>query len=365
VESQFQEASDYAAVTKSLSECQDCASGHKHRPFARFGWFSELSAWVRRAAASEGLTPSGRFKQLNASPTFSLVRFETNGPAVWFKAVGEPNLREYLLTLALSKYCPAFLPQLLAVRVDWNGWLMLEAEGVHLDDSSPLKLWAKVATTLAHLQIASVGWTLPLADAGCRDARASALAGIVEPFLEVMAELMDQQTKRDPPPVSREELFALQGKLQDLFSETRAPEILNTIGHLDFNPGNIVVSRDRCVFLDWAEACIGHPFLTFQYLLEHCRAMRGKGGSAESALTAAYADQWRPFLSQHEISRALEISPLLAVFAYAVCGDAWRDVSRRNHPATARQLRSLTRRIKAEADRLASARVPRGTPCLC
>jgi len=364
VESQFQEGSDYAAVTKSLSECQDCVSRRKHGPFARFGWFSELTSWIRHAVASEGLTLSGRFTQLNASPAFSLVRFETNGPALWFKAVGEPNLREYPITLALSKYCPGFLPQLLSTHEDWNGWLMLEAEGVHLDGSSPLKLWAAVATTLAHLQIASMGQTLHLADAGCRDARVPALAELVEPFLEVMADLMEQQTKQIPPPVSRKELLALRTKLQDLLSETRDPEIPSTIGHLDFNPGNIVVSRDRCAFLDWAEACIGHPFLTFQYLLEHCRALRGKGNSAESSLTAAYAGQWRPFLSEREISRALKISPLLAVFAYAARGDAWRDVSRRNQPGTARQLRSLTRRIKGEADRLVSARVSRGTPCL-
>jgi hypothetical protein len=50
------------------------ASGCQRGPFGRLGWFSELTAWTQDALRSEGLVPSGRFTQLNASPTFSLVR---------------------------------------------------------------------------------------------------------------------------------------------------------------------------------------------------------------------------------------------------------------------------------------------------
>ena len=270
-ESQFEQPADYKGIASALAQCEEYAAGHGHGPFGRLGWFVELTEWVRDRIRPSGLALSGRFNQLNASPTFSLIRFETSGPAVWFKAVGEPNLREYPITLALAKYFPTFVPRVIAMREDWNGWLAIEAKGTHPKENSDIGVWTRATTTLAELQIASIGQTLHLLDAGCRDARVCSLLERVAPFLEVMAELMERQTKESPPPLSRNQLLVLRTQLQDVLSEAANSEIPNAICHLDFNPGNIVENHDHCVFLDWAEACAGHPFLTFQYLLERLR----------------------------------------------------------------------------------------------
>lgn len=361
-EGQFQTAPDYAAVVKSFAECRAYAEGCKLGSFARPGWFSELTAWVRDEAAREGLRLSGRFSQLNGSPTFSLVRFETNGPALWFKAVGEPNLREYTITLELSKYLPSFVPPALAARSEWNGWLALEVPGTHPDEGSPRTVWARVAEALADVQLASLGRTLHLLDAGCRDARVCSLVDLVEPFIAVMKELMEQQTQKVPAALSHDELALLETRLHQVLSHATACDFPNTIGHFDCNPGNIVVSADRCVFLDWAEGCVGHPFITFQYLLEHIRRSSFLDNSGELALTGAYLNRWQEFLSPDDIGQALAISPLLAAFAYGVCTDAWRNPGRRERPETARHLRSLTRRLKREADCLLVATAERGAP---
>ena len=363
VESEFHEAADYAAVVDSFHECQDSSAGQKQRIFARLDWFSELTAWVGKVAAPQGLSLSGRFSQFNAGPAFSLVRFETCGPALWFKAVGEPNLREFPITLALANCFPAFLPSILSFREDWNAWLSIEAEGQHPGETSPFDVWTTVAVTLADLQIASMGRTLHLADLGCHDTRPFALSELVQPFLEAMAELMAQQTKPLPQPLSRDELNSLASQLQEILSDAAALEIPNSIGHLDFNPGNIVVSADRCVFLDWAEASIGHPFITFEYLLEHFHRCRGTDDPALSALTKTYADQWRPFLSPRQMEHAMTLAPVLAVLAYVACNNAWRRADR-IHPEIARHLRSLTRRLKREADRWVASRGHRGTVCI-
>jgi hypothetical protein len=47
--------------------------------------------------------------------------------------------------------------------------------------------------------------------------------------------------------------------------------------------------------------------------------------------------------------RALELSPLVAVFAYATGNDLWMDPRKIEQPRTAGYLRSLTRRIEREA----------------
>jgi Phosphotransferase enzyme family len=363
-ESQFEEPEDYTAITSALAQCEEYTAGRGPGPFGRLGWLAELTEWVRDRIRPAGLTLNGRFTQLNACPTFSLIRFETNGPAIWFKAVGKPNLREYPITLALAKYFPAFVPRIIATREDWNGWLAIEVEGTHPTEDSELGVWTRVATTLAEFQIASVGQTLHLLDAGCRDARVCTLLEFVEPFLQVMAELMERQTKESPPPLSRNQLLALQTQLQDILSEARNSEIPNAIGHLDFNPGNIMENHQHCVFLDWAEACAGHPLLTLQYLLERLRRHRQPDNSWETAITSAYLNHWRSFVSPDEIAKSLRLSPLLAAFAYAACGDAWRDPARANRPEVARHLRSLTRRVRREAELLIDDETRRSVPCL-
>jgi hypothetical protein len=358
----FETPSDLAAIHDSLLRLDQHRRDELPGPFGKPGWLRTVTEWVDAQAAAAGLRLTGAVRQFNASPTFSLLRLETDGPALWFKAVGEPNVHEYSLTLKLATSFPDFLPCILGSHPAWNGWLAIEAEGTHPDEKSDTETWTRIAAALGELQIASFGQTLYLLNAGCRDVRACTLLELVEPFLGVMAELRERQTRESPPPLSRSELRTLRAQLGDALSEAASCEIPNAIGHLDFNPGNIVVSTTGCTFLDWAEACAGTPLITFQYLLEHLR--RHGHHSCESMITSAYLSAWRRFISSKKIAVALRISPLLAVFAYAACGKAWRDPEQRSRPETARYLRSLTRRMKRESDRLIGRASAKGVPCL-
>ena len=357
-DSQFADPLDLAAVQKALAVCPGRGA------LAKLGWFSDLTAWVREIAAREGLILRNHFSQLNADPPFGLIRFETNGPALWFKAVGEPNLREYRITRTISEYFPAFLPRLLAARDDCNGWIAMEARGAHPDQLSPRAPWEMIAEQLADLQIASLGRTLHLADVGCRDLRAASLAELVDPFFTVLAELMQLQTKPCPPPVSSQELLSLKDQLQRVLAHIQAGQVPNSLGHLDLNPRNIVVSPNRCTFLDWAEACIGHPFLTLQYLLAHLDRDGFLDPRSRGRIVSAYAARWKYFAEPAEIDQHLALAPLVAVFAYAVSIDAWRDPSLRRRPEVAKFLRSLARRMAREVNRSAISNASWSASCL-
>jgi hypothetical protein len=354
---EFQNVRDFATIQNALTTLERYRRGELPGCFGRPGWLQTVTHWVEAQAATIGLCLTGQFRQRNASPTFSLLRIETNGPALWFKAVGEPNLREYPITLALAKSFPAFVPRIIAHRKDWNAWLAAEADGIHPDAKSDFGVWSKIARTLADLQIASLGQSLHFINTGCMDARVCSLADQVGPFLEVVAELMEQQTKKSPASLSREELKTLGAQLRGALSIFDDSGIPNALGHLDFNPGNIVVSKDRCLFLDWAEACVGHPFLTFQYLMEHWRRSRGTDAQTESALLSAYTTPWHFFLSPREIATDLQVSPLLATFAYAFAGLASRRPDSLHQTQSPGYLRSLVRRMKREADALQERRL--------
>jgi aminoglycoside phosphotransferase (APT) family kinase protein len=174
----------------------------------------------------------------------------------------------------------------------------------------------------------------------------------VEPFFHTMGEVMERQPEIPPARLSQEQLRLLSMRIQNALSVLEKAGIPATLGHMDFNPGNIVVSPRRSVFLDWAEAFVGHPLLTFEYLLEHLRGSFGQDSSHREQLAACYLSPWRELLSERGIEDALEVTSLVAAFACAVGNDRWTNPKRLAEPRTAGYLRSLTRRMDREAHRL-------------
>lgn len=336
-------------LEEALAAADAYNDGSLDGAFARAGWFDDLVSWAQEQIEPHRLSLTGEFHQLNGDPSFSLVRLETTGPAVWFKAVGEPNRHEFPVTVMLARRFPSYLPGLIAIKPSWNGWLTFEVAGSMLDENSDLSSWEKAAGTLANLQIESVQQTQALLDASCRDIRTWALLEQIDPFFNVMAELMAKQPKVPPPVLNLHEVHALGVQLKEICSCLGGLGLPDTLGHLDFNPGNIVAAPDGCVFLDWAEAYVGPPFFTFEYLREHLSRIHPSGSAWRSRVTSRYVEPWSSLVSADKLSQALEITPLLAVFAYAVGSGAWRDSQRLQKPQMAGYLRALTRRMQREA----------------
>jgi hypothetical protein len=351
------DAGDYAAIKQVRALCDGGMGAASAGPFSRLGWFSELQNWIESVVEPIGFHVNGRFQQLNASASFSLIRFETDGPALWFKAVGEPNQREFTITCLLAQLFPEYLPRILGRRPDWNAWLSREAPGRLLSDVQEQVVWEQAAASLAKLQIQSINRGSRILCAGARDLGSAALAKLIQPFISVVAQLMERQTKVPPSILGRQDLSVLADSLQSAVDATKAIGIPATIGHLDLNPGNIIGSENRCAFLDWAEAYIGNPLLSLEYLLEHARRTFGADSAVLTKLTAAYCAQWDGVVSPAAIADASAFAPLLAVFAYAAGSDAWKQTETRQEPGAAAYLRSLTRRMHREANELAHRRL--------
>src|SRR5216683_2653194 len=220
----FRDHDDFVAVQASLVRLEGFRRGELPGAFGKPGWLETVTEWVAARAATARLSLTGKFRQLNASATFSLLRFETDGPALWFKAVGEPNVHEFSITLALARLFPHFVPRVIGHRTDWNAWLGVEAVGTHLSDTTPLSNWQQAAATLASLQIASCGHGLHLIDAGSKDIRICSLVPQVEPFFERMAKLMELQAKSTPLPLARAEIRSLSEEVRSCLDELRASD---------------------------------------------------------------------------------------------------------------------------------------------
>jgi hypothetical protein len=269
--------------------------------------------------------------------------------------VGEPNQKEFLITCTLAQLFPTYLQGVLATRPDLNGWLTREAPGQVLCEAREDALWQRAAVALAELQIDSIDHGARILEAGTRDLGATALSKLIQPFMQIMAELMEGQKKVPPATLGRDELLLLGDSIQSALDGLEALGIPETLGHLDLNPGNLIVSPSRCTFLDWAEAYVGNPFFSLEYLREHLRRTSGTDSAVETRLVEAYCAQWEQVVQPAAAAEGLELAPLIAVFAYAVGSNAWEDMERLQ-PATAGYLRSLTRRMSREANELESRR---------
>jgi hypothetical protein len=345
----FADGQDGVEVASAMRQICMFQRSEANGPFGRPGWINQLFAWAQVELDPYGLRLNREFRQLNASPTFALLRLQTNGRAIWFKAVGEPNLPELPITVALARLFPTFVPSLIAVRREWHAWLAEESEGRTLDSVSDGNAWRQAVSTFAGFQISSLGKTDELFKAGCKDFRGPFLLSQVDSFVQGMIGLMNQQTKSAPPIVARGELQWLGERIKEALSTMATFQIPETLGHLDPNPGNVVVSPDKCVFLDWAEGYIGPPFLTIEYFLEYLLQAWPANDVLRTSVSDAYWACWANVLPASVVTQCRELAPLIAAFACAAKIASFYGAGASGDPNIGAYLRSLTRRMQREA----------------
>ena len=284
-------------------------------PFGHLGWFAELCDWLRQQIGPRAW--DGAFEQFQASASFSLIPFETKPRCAWFKAVGESNAREFRITQELAESYSEFVPRLIATRPEWNAWLAEECEGRDLTEIAEPKIWEKAAHTLAELQIATMAGTVPLLHAGAQQLRGMFAAPVVDRFFVLAETLVSRNegaTGEDLPPIV---LDSMKAQIKELVRREEDLQIPDALGHLDLNSGNAIVSAERCTYLDWAEAYVGPPFLTFEYLLQSFRRRFGRISQEEHAVVESYLGVWEASAPRFNVRDAWAFTPALAVFAYA------------------------------------------------
>ena len=269
-------AVDLCKMTDDLTERErtfilTLLRGECSNSLLRMGWIYEAVKWVEETTG-ERIHSIAELEQLNAGSGFALLRFPMrSGRSFWLKATGKPLEHEGSVTLCLSRLCPDYIPEVLALRPTWNAWIMPHRGPTCVQlPSEPkrrLRLLECAVTAIAEVQRQTVGREAELLAAGAFDQRVNVQRADSERLFAQIGAAMDRQTSTKVDRIERARL----GELHSLFEATcdllESFEIPATVLHGDLNPGNLLCGANDCQLIDWCEGYIGHPLITLQHLL--------------------------------------------------------------------------------------------------
>ena len=318
-------------------------------PFSRIGWVEEAKLWIQASVCDHAVVFNEEIVQFNACGSFALVRFGARrGPAYWLKAAGVPNSHEFAITQTLSEHFQQHLPHLVAMREDWTAWVMEDA-GLSLHNFITLPHLEQATISLAELQIGSTEHLEELLSAGCGNQMLGYLDSELDELIEYLDEAMRRQISTKVSPLGNRRLAEMRGILHAACAKMEDLAIPNSLTHNDINPENILWDGCRCLFIDWSEACVGNPFLTFQLLSVHVGRLSGVTPAWASRLNAVYRQRWLGRIQEAKIDCALALVPLLAIASHLYGRGTWLRSPRRADPDLQSYARSLARHMDREA----------------
>jgi hypothetical protein len=308
--------------------------GNTKSPLGRIGWIDEAIVWVETVTGRQVSSKSG-VEQYNAGGGFTLVRLRTtDGCDYWLKATGAPNTHERPVTLLLSKLCRGYVPEVVAEQPAWNAWLMRD-DGDHLsasphEASGVMRFLEDAAQSLAELQMRTVGAELALLEAGAIDHRTPVLRTEAGAIFACIGEAMGLQTSTKVARIETKRLRELQNLFEDVCSYMEGLTLPDTVLHGDLNLGNLLVAGEQCVFIDWCEAYVGNPLVTFEHLLL-LNQIEGPSlrASCDRSLRETYRTAMAKMFDSRTIDAGFACMPLIAAGSTILGrGDWFRTLSR-------------------------------------
>jgi hypothetical protein len=248
-----------------------------------------------------------------ARPWSAVVRVPTAGGDVWFKEDPPPLEFESALTTALACRRPDCMPEVIAAE---GARLLTHDAGRRLRnlyaEGSTEPDWEEVVRLYAEIQIefsADVGEALAVGTPDRRltllPARVGVLPGwgeAVEPIRRALEEIDDA--------------------------------VPLTVVHEEPTDGNVFVRDGQIRFIDWAEACISHPFVGALMLLRVNSGPRGltPGSPEVERLRDIYLEPFTRFAPADELRRSFASAYLLTTAVRAL---GWHAILSPIDPAVA------------------------------
>jgi hypothetical protein len=220
-------------------------------------WLGKAQDWVDRRLADLGVERTGDIEQPHVRPWSTVLRVPTANGVVWFKANAGPLRHEAAVVSLIAARRPEVVPPLLAADVA-GGWMLMADAGETLrsvvEREHSLDRWLDVLPRYAEVQLALAGDVDDLLAFGVPDMR---LANLPAGYERLLDEIDAEPRFRAAAPM-----------VADMCAELAAAGVPELLQHDDLHDGQVFVRDGRHLIMDWADACVSHPFFTLSVTLE-------------------------------------------------------------------------------------------------
>ncbi|HKV83554.1 MAG TPA: aminoglycoside phosphotransferase family protein [Ktedonobacterales bacterium] len=283
-------------------------------------WLARVAVWIEGALTEMGYESAGPLATIQDSDWSRVLRVPTTAGPLYFKASAPIFGYEPALTKALDALLPGAVPHVLALDAGRH-WMLMADAGTPFRDaaaqSRDLATWEAMFTQFARLQQAAIPHRDELLRAGCPDRRLPALPGEFAEFIADRKTLL-VGAENGLPEDEHERLLGYEPEVRALCDELAAFAIPETLHHDDFGASNILVTGDRCVFYDWAESAITHPFCSLYIALRWARYVGEYDESALTRMRDAYLAAWSEYGSPDDLRAAFALAQRLATLSRAL-----------------------------------------------
>lgn len=273
--------------------------------WSRVGWYERASDWIREQLGQLAIEVN-HIRQQRSWVRSCVMRIETDAGNFYFKAVPSMFSYEPVISRVLHLRHPRNAPEVIAVDID-NAWLLMrEFEGTPLNRIIDLSMWESSLKTFAEIQIDLVPRTQNLIGLGFPDRH-----------VDQMVSQLDHLLSDLPLYLNEDEVNELEGyrsQIRDLCWDLLEYDIPLSLGHGDFWAGNVMVNMSRCVFFDWSESSVTHPFFDLAFFMSGLNKYLADNRTIYHRLRDAYLDPWVIYMDLDKLTAAFELAkPLTAL----------------------------------------------------
>jgi hypothetical protein len=285
-------------------------------PWTQPGWIEQASAWVHAELERRAITVNGPIAQPHLRPWSTVLQVPTSAGALYFKATSPLTGHEPALVQALARWRPECVPVLFAVDLA-RGWILMSEAGQRLREiirpSQDMRHWYPALRLYADVQRDLAGRVPDLLALGAPDRRLAVLPSRYERLLD------DTDALRVDQPggitsAQYERLRALAPRVAELCARLAEHRIPETLNHGDFHDANVFLRDGRCIFIDWGDSCVSHPFFSLRTVLVSAEISLGleEDSPALQSLCDVHLEPWTSYESRADVLAAYDLARRLA-----------------------------------------------------
>ncbi len=282
----------------------------------RPGWFAKAAAWMEEQFDDRGIMMTAPIEQIRSWERSAILRAQTTFGQTYFKAMPVMFKHEPLLVKWLAHNYPQDFPKPLMLD-GWRRWLLMPDYGSQtLDGSLEIEHWENALRRFAQLQISLSVRINDLIGLGCPDRRLYKLADAIEPLLMASVEALSGSSI-SLSDAELAQLRALISEFKQTIVDLAAYSIPTSLEHGDFWAGQVVLNDDKCIFIDWSDCSISHPFFSLYFLTDTDIRLPDVPDVRER-LRDAYLKPWRAYEPMDKLIEAYNLAMRLAPLHHAL-----------------------------------------------